>query len=157
MDFKNCNRCKRNLPIEEFERYYGARGETNLKSSRTSYCKKCRSELRLINLLKKKYYIIKTIFNGKCCECDTGLEYLPCFEFHHLNPKLKSGKTISLSRNWEETKKQVEREKAILVISNTTGLVSWIPRKAIKHIDSNSITLQDWFKDKVQWQEDKVF
>jgi len=119
MKLKRCNRCKRDLPIEEFERYYGERGETNLRSSRASYCKECRSELRLINLLKKKYYIIKTIFNGKCCECDAGLEYLPSFEFHHLNPNLKTTtwthikhKSIDNIKNW------IKEEKVVLLCSN---------------------------------------
>ena len=90
MDTKKCNRCDKDLPIDKFEIYSGERGKTNLRSSRSSYCKECSSETRLINLLKKKYYIIETIFNGKCSECDTRLTYLPCFEFHHPIPNLKT-------------------------------------------------------------------
>lgn len=52
---------------------------------------------------------------------------------------------------------KTETEKALLIINNTTGLVAWIPRKALKFMDETSITLHDWFKGKVKWQEDKVF
>lgn len=90
MNFKICNRCNRLLQIENFEKYPGERGKKAGRSSRNSICKECRSKLRLINLLKKKYKIILEIFNGKCSECNIGLEYLPCFEFHHKNPNLKT-------------------------------------------------------------------
>jgi hypothetical protein len=116
---KKCNHCEKYLPIDEFEIYSGERGKTNLRSSRASYCKECRSGLRLINLLKKKYYIIETIFNRKCSECDRGLEYLPCFEFHHPIPNLKTTtwthiKHYSINKiiNW------IKREKVILLCSN---------------------------------------
>ena len=119
MNFKKCTRCKKNLPIEDFEKYYGERGQTDLRSSRSSYCKECRSELRLINLLKKKYYIIKTIFNGKCYECDTGLEYLPCFEFHHINPDLKTTVWNHIKfRSIDNIKKWIKEENVVLLCSN---------------------------------------
>ena len=119
MDTKKCNRCDKDLPIDKFEIYSGERGKTNLRSSRASYCKGCRSETRLINLLKKKYYIIKTIFNGKCNECDTRLTYLPCFEFHHPIPNLKTTTWTHIKHNsinnilgW------IKRERVILLCSN---------------------------------------
>ena len=119
MNKKKCTRCNRELPINQFEIYSGERGNTNLRSSRTSHCKVCRSETRLINLLRKKFYIIKTIFNGKCCECDAGILFLPCFEFHHPFPDLKTTTwtyikhySINNIKNW------ITREKVILLCSN---------------------------------------
>lgn len=119
MNKKKCNRCDRELPIDQFEIYSGERGKANLRSSRTSYCKECRSETRLINLLRKKFYISKTIFNGKCCECDAGMLFLPCFEFHHPIPDLKTTTwthikhySINNIKNW------ITREKVILLCSN---------------------------------------
>lgn len=52
---------------------------------------------------------------------------------------------------------KTETDKAILVYSNLRDLVAWIPRKAIKIMTDASITLQDWFKSKVKWQEDKTW
>jgi len=117
--FKKCNRCNRILSIENYERYSGDRGKTNLRSSRVSYCKECRSTLRLINLLKKKYYITKTIFDGKCSECNTGLTHLPCFEFHHPNPDLKTNVWTHIKhRSIENIKKWINEDNVILLCSN---------------------------------------
>jgi len=139
MNTKKCNRCNRDLPIDKFEVYSGERGKTYLKSSRASYCKECRSEIRLINLLKKKYYIIKTIFNGKCNECDTGLTYLPSFEFHHQIPNLKTitwahikHKSISNIISW------IKREKVILLCSNCHEM-----KKDKYFIDFQNLVLRD--------------
>lgn len=52
---------------------------------------------------------------------------------------------------------KTETDKAILVYSNLRDLVAWIPRKAIKIMTDASITLNDWFKSKVKWQEDKTW
>lgn len=153
MNFKKCNRCKRDLPIERFEKYSGDRGETNLRSSRMSYCIECRSELRLINLLKKKYYIIKTFFNSKCCECDTGLEYLPSFEFHHINPKLKTKTWTSIKHesidniiNW------IKREKVVLLCSNCHEL-----KKDRYFTDFNKLILKfDLFKRSAEDIDDLI-
>ena len=119
MNRKKCNRCDKELPIDQFERYSGERGKKNLRSSRTSYCKECRSETRLINLLRKKFYIIKTIFNGKCCECDAGISFLPCFEFHHPIPDLKTTTWTHIKHySVNNIKKWITREKVILLCSN---------------------------------------
>ena len=116
---KKCNRCDKYLPIDKFEIYSGERGKTNLRSSRSSYCKQCRSEKRLIRLLKKKYYIIETLFNGKCNECDTGLTYLPCFEFHHPNPNLKTTTWTQIKhKSIENILSWIKRERVILLCSN---------------------------------------
>jgi len=119
LDLKICNRCNKELSIDQFERYSGERGKTNLRSSRASYCKKCRSQTRLRNLLRKKKYIIDTIFNGKCCECDTGMEFLPSLEFHHQIPGLKTTvwthikhKRITNIKTW------IKKEKIIVLCSN---------------------------------------
>lgn len=119
MDLKTCTRCNKKLPIDQFERYSGERGKTNLRSSRTSHCKKCRSETRLRNLLRKKIYIITTIFHGKCCECDTGIEFLPSLEFHHLFPKLKTTVWTHIKHSsLTNIEKWITNEKVIVLCSN---------------------------------------
>ena len=129
--FKKCNRCDRLLSIESYEKYSGERGKSKLVSSRMSYCKECRSELRLINLLKKKYKIIKSINNGKCTECKIGLEYLPSFEFHHLNPDLKTNVWTHIKhRSIENIKKWIKEENVILLCSNCHDM-----KKAIYFIE----------------------
>jgi len=90
IDFKECTRCYRTLPLEKFERYYGKRGENLGRSSHSSVCKDCKIEIRLIRILKKKFKLVSKLFNGQCYKCGVGLEYLPSFEFHHLYPEIKT-------------------------------------------------------------------
>ena len=56
--------------------------------------------------------------NGKCQMCSTDLKRLPSLEFHHTNPKLKGEKSFGLFRNWEQTKRQIEKEEATILCVN---------------------------------------
>jgi hypothetical protein len=114
---KECGQCHQIKPIDKFGSRM-SRGKTRLFSR----CKKCKIEVNQVYRYKNKVKIIQNIYNGelngKCQMCSTNVEKLPSLEFHHLDPKLKSGEAISMSRNWEETKKQVEREKATILCEN---------------------------------------
>lgn len=72
-------------------------------------------------------------------------------------PGVKPKEVKSVSNKIFDFYIKTETEKAILICSNTTGKVAWIPRKAIKFIADTDLTLQDWFKGKVKWQDDQVF
>ena len=72
-------------------------------------------------------------------------------------PGVKPKEVKSVSNKIFDFYIKTETEKAILICSNTTGKVAWIPRKAIKFIADTDLTLQDWFKGKVTWQDDQVF
>ena len=72
-------------------------------------------------------------------------------------PGVKPKEVKSVSNKIFDFFIKTETEKAILICSNTTGKVAWIPRKAIKFIADTDLTLQDWFKGKVTWQDDQVF
>jgi len=137
--FKKCTRCNRLLPLDNFEKYSGERGRMEVKSSRSSQCKECRGELRLINLYKKKYKIINEIFNGKCGECETEIDYLPCFEFHHPYPDLKTTTWTHIKHNsLSNIKKWIKREKVVLLCSNCHEL-----KKAKFFIDFKSLILRE--------------
>ena len=114
---KECGRCHQIKPNDD----YGARMDDRKKIP-FSRCKKCRIDINQIYNYKNKVKIIQNVYNGKlkgkCQSCSADIKKLPSLEFHHLDPKLKSGKRISMSRNWEETKKQVEREKATILCAN---------------------------------------
>ena len=114
---KECGRCHQIKPYNE----YGARimGGKKILFSR---CKECRIETNQIYKYNNKVKIIQNVYNGKlkgkCQTCSADVKRLPSLEFHHPDPKLKSGKGISMSRNWEKTKKQVEKEKATILCTN---------------------------------------
>jgi len=114
---KECGRCHQIKPFDE----YGAR-MTRGKKILFSRCKECRIDMNQIHRYKNKVKIIQNVYNGKlkgkCQMCTADIKKLPSLQFHHLDPKLKSGKEISMSRNWEETKEQVEKEKATILCEN---------------------------------------
>ena len=114
---KECGRCHEIKSINE----YGARMSQGKKRF-FSRCKDCRLDINQIYQYKNKVKIIQNIYNGKlngkCQMCNTDLKKLPSFEFHHLNPKLKSVKGISMYRNWEQTMRQIENEKATILCTN---------------------------------------
>lgn len=114
---KECGRCHQIKPYNEF----GAR-VSNGKKRIFSCCKECRIEMNQIYQYRNKVKIIQNIYNGKlngkCQTYSTDVKRLPALEFHHINPKLKGLKRISLYRNWEQTKTQIEKEKAILLCVN---------------------------------------
>jgi len=118
-----------------------SKGKTRLFSR----CKKCKIEVNQVYKYKNKVKIIQNVYNGelngKCQMCSTNIEKLPSLQFHHLDQKLKSGKGISMSRNWEETKKQVEREKATILCENChTKQRSKYYNKHVKIIQENNLS-----------------
>ena len=114
---KECGRCLQIKPIDK----YGAR-MTRGKKILFTRCKKCRIDINQIYKYNNKVKIIQNVYNGKlkgkCQMCSADIKKLPSLEFHHLDPKLKSEKGISLSQNWEKTKNQVEKEKATILCGN---------------------------------------
>ena len=114
---KECGRCHQIKSIDK----YGARMMEGKKIP-FSRCKKCRIDINQIYKYNNKAKIIQNVYNGKlkgqCQMCSVDIKKLPSLEFHHLDPKLKSGRGISLSRNWEETQKQIEREKVTILCEN---------------------------------------
>jgi len=114
---KECGRCHQLKTFDE----YGARMSKG-KKRMFSRCKKCRIDINQIYKYTNKVKIIQNVYNGKlkgkCQMCTADIKKLPSLEFHHLDPKLKTGKGISLSQNWKETLKQIEREKATILCEN---------------------------------------
>ncbi|NVM37313.1 MAG: hypothetical protein HWN81_17075, partial [Candidatus Lokiarchaeota archaeon] len=114
---KECGRCHQIKPYNE----YGARimGGKKILFSR---CKKCRIDIKQIYQYNNKVKILRNVYNGKlkgkCQICSTDVKRLPSLEFHHKDPKLKGVKSFSLYRNWEKTKKQIEKEKATILCVN---------------------------------------
>lgn len=114
---KECGRCHQIKPKNE----YGAR-MTGGKKTLFSRCKDCRLESNQIYQYNNKLKIVQNIYNGKlkgkCQTCNTDVNKLPSLEFHHNDPKLKKVKGISMYRNWEKTKQQIENEKATILCVN---------------------------------------
>lgn len=117
--FKKCKRCNRYISKKRSERFSSKKKTPNPRPIRSAYCKDCRNTLRLIQLFKKKYFIISQIYTGKCSECETGLEYLPSFEFHHPKPSIKTNIWTHIKhRNIYKIIDWINKENVILLCSN---------------------------------------
>jgi len=80
---KECGRCHRVLTYGKFERY-----KSQKRKGFRSICRKCRTELRLVNDLNTKFQLLKHYFGPNCPECDVNLiEILSASSFHHPNNK----------------------------------------------------------------------
>ncbi|MFX1376472.1 MAG: hypothetical protein ACFFA0_11720 [Promethearchaeota archaeon] len=111
-----CGKCHQ---IKPYSNFLKRRDGVNI--SYRSLCKQCYIEKTLVYALNNKYKIIMNLYNknlkGKCTKCNSNISNLPTLEFHHPNPKLKSGQ-IKLSRNWEKTLKRLEKEQVIILCRN---------------------------------------
>ena len=80
---KECGRCHRILAYDKFEIY-----KSQKRKGYRSTCRKCRTEIRLINDLNTKFRLLNDYFEPSCCECDVNLiEILPASSFHHPKDK----------------------------------------------------------------------
>ena len=100
---KECGRCGVLKPYSEFYSWKNKNGEINHKN----LCKTC--EIVKGNIYKsvKKIKCIITSFPKPCSNCEIDDAFIPVFNFHHLNPKLKkegwakiNGKGIDYILNW---------------------------------------------------------
>jgi len=102
-------------PYSEFYSWKNKNGEINHKN----LCKTC--EIVKGNIYKsvKKIKCIITSFPKPCSNCEIDDAFIPVFNFHHLNPKLKkegwakiNGKGIDYILNW------IKREQVISLCNN---------------------------------------
>lgn len=80
---KECGRCHRILVYDKFGRY-----KSQKRKGFRSFCRKCRTELKLVNDLNTKFQLLKQYFKPNCYECKVNLiEILPASSFHHPKDK----------------------------------------------------------------------
>lgn len=102
---KYCPRCKNIKDKREFYKSH--------KSS--SYCKKCISEVNIINRQKVKQQSVDYL-GGKCSKCGYN-KCIAALEFHHLNPKQKD-KDYEYYKWKFDNKLKSELDKCVLLCAN---------------------------------------
>ncbi len=116
---KECGRCHE---IKQYNNFEFRRDRRKENGYYRSICKNCRNEFKQIYALSNKYKIVQNIYNGKfkrkCQKCNTGVEKLPSFDFHHPNPELKSQRIKFGHKNWEGAMKKLEKERVNLECKN---------------------------------------
>ncbi len=116
---KECGRCHQVKPYNEFKRRNDKRKSNPYLRSN---CNVCKNELNRIYVFKNKLRILTNIYKGydkiKCSECETKVNRLPAFDFHHPDNNLKKLQRIRTNMNWNKTKEILEKEKVIPLCKN---------------------------------------
>lgn len=111
METKICTRCKKELPIEDFN------WRSKEKGTRRSECKYCHTEFMKKIYEDKKALVANIRSQLKCQKCGESKEYM--LDFHHLDPDKKE-ETIArmTSNNYRIDKVLNEIRKCIVLCSN---------------------------------------
>lgn len=116
---KECGRCHQIKPQSEFKVRNDKRKD---KPYSRSNCSKCKNELNQIYIFKNKLRILAEICGGKdkikCSGCETKVNQLPAFDFHHPDNKFKELQRIRINKNWNKTIEILEKEKVIPLCKN---------------------------------------
>jgi hypothetical protein len=93
---KECARCHK---ILSYNKFFKVNKSTN---NVRPYCKKCHSELNLIQQYKKKVRVFRDLYGLECYICGKGMLFLPSFVLHHpeVHKKTASWKEIK-GRSYE--------------------------------------------------------
>lgn len=105
---RNCPRCKKILPNENF---YSRRGVP----FSSVYCKKCTNALSVAR--QKKFKEQCVLYKGGQCEICGYKKCIAALEFHHTDPKLKELSIAKMNWNFNEKAKQ-ELNKCQLLCAN---------------------------------------
>lgn len=129
METRICKHCKKEHPIEYFERADTVKGKIYRRWS----CKDCRKiEKRIISLQKKD--IILNIKKKLSCEkCGESKFYM--LDFHHKDPSKKEGNIGTMTCSWSEEKIIEEIEKCNVLCANHHRELHYLEREKNINID----------------------
>ncbi|MHA1560755.1 MAG: hypothetical protein ACTSPA_01400 [Promethearchaeota archaeon] len=112
---RECGRCGLLKPKRDFYLTKDSYGKT----VRTSLCKSCRNIRGNIAKSIKKIKCILTCFHQPCNNCEIDDAFIPVFNFHHKNPKIKkeswakiNSKSIDYILDW------IQREQIVSLCNN---------------------------------------
>ena len=91
METKICTRCKKELPIEDFN------WREKNKGTRRSECKYCQTEYMKQAYENKKAFVADIKSKLTCAKCGEHKEYM--LDFHHLDPSQKETTVARMTSN----------------------------------------------------------
>ena len=91
METKVCTKCKKELPIEDFN------WREKKKGTRRSECKYCHTEYMKQAYEKKKEFVADIKSKLSCVKCGETKEYM--LDFHHLDPSKKEASVARMTSN----------------------------------------------------------
>ena len=111
MDTKICTKCKKELPIDEFN------WRDKSKGTRRSECKYCHTTYMKQVYEDKKDLIANIKTQIKCQKCGESKEYM--LDFHHTNPNEKENTIARMTSNSYRIDKVLDEiKKCIVFCSN---------------------------------------
>ena len=91
METKICTKCKKELPIEDFN------WRSKEKGTRRSECKYCHTEFMKKIYEDKKEFVANIKSQLKCQKCGENKDYM--LDFHHLDPSEKETTIARMTSN----------------------------------------------------------
>lgn len=111
METKVCTKCKRELPIDDFNWRDKKRG------TRRSECKYCHTEHMRNAYDTKKNFISEIKSQISCQKCGENKEYV--LDFHHIDRKNKENTIARMTSNYYNLNRIMEEiEKCIVLCAN---------------------------------------
>jgi DNA-directed RNA polymerase subunit RPC12/RpoP len=132
METKICTKCKRELPIDEFN------WRNKAKGTRRSECKYCHSGYMKQKYQEKKQIVQDIKASCKCAKCGDSRGYV--LDFHHINPDEKENTVARMtSNNYKLDKVYDEIEKCAVLCANC--------HREFHYLEENEgITLEEYLK-----------
>lgn len=111
METKQCTKCGRMLPLDQFNWRNKATG------SRRAECKECHSTFMKQKYQEKKQIVAELKSQAKCAKCGDNRSYV--LDYHHINPNNKENTIARMtSNNYQLDKTMEEIKKCICLCSN---------------------------------------
>lgn len=111
METKICTKCKKELPIDQFN------WRDKTKGTRRSECKQCHSSYMKNKYQEKKDIIQNLKSQDKCAKCGDSRGYV--LDYHHIDPTQKENNIARMtSNNYQLDKVFDEIKKCICLCAN---------------------------------------
>jgi hypothetical protein len=126
MEKRVCKHCKKEYPIEYFERANTVKGKVYRRWS----CKDCRKIEKHDIAQRKKEWFISVKEKLSCKVCGENKIYL--LDFHHKDPNKKEGNLGTLMWSWGKKRILKEIEKCDVYCANHHRELHYMERKQIE-------------------------
>ena len=136
MEIKICTKCKKALPLEDFN------WRDKAKGTRRSECKYCHSAFMKRKYQEKKDVVQDLKAQCKCAKCGESRGYV--LDYHHIDPNIKENtiaRMTSNTYNLDEVYKEIE--KCIVLCSNCHREFHYFANK------NNELTIEQYLKNGV--------
>ena len=133
MQTKQCTKCKRELPLEQFNWRDKSAG------TRRADCKECHSKYVKIQYQKRKQIVQDIKSNCACAKCGETRGYV--LDYHHVDPNEKDNTIARLTSNSTKIENVLEEvKKCIVLCANCHREYHYLQQL------NNELTIDDYLK-----------